>query len=92
MVRALNKRQRNLADRFPDLMRYVGDGAQRAITECQRQFKKRRWNCSAHNPENVFGNILKTGTKYLIDRVKDSFRTLCAKQRILLDHLLVGST
>lgn len=62
-VKALTYKQQRLARRYADLMQYVAGGAQRAISECQQQFQKRRWNCSAHNPENVFGNILKIGKR-----------------------------
>lgn len=32
-----------------------------SISQCQYQFKHRRWNCSAQSPENVFGKIVKIG-------------------------------
>lgn len=60
-VKALTQRQVKLSRRFPELIPYIAGGARKSILECQHQFQARKWNCSAHNPENVFGKILNLG-------------------------------
>ncbi|KAK3736159.1 hypothetical protein QZH41_015555, partial [Actinostola sp. cb2023] len=57
-VKALTQRQVKLSRRHPELIPYIAAGARKSIHECQHQFRTRRWNCSAHSPENVFGKIL----------------------------------
>ncbi|EDO49431.1 predicted protein [Nematostella vectensis] len=58
-IRALTQKQIRISRRYPELIQYIAGGARTAIHECQHQFRNRKWNCSAHSPENVFGKILK---------------------------------
>lgn len=60
----LTKKQRKLAEKNPQSIYAVVDGALLAIRECQHQFEKRLWNCPTQ-PSNVggsiFGRILNIG-------------------------------
>lgn len=60
-VKPVTPKQQRLCRRYPELVPYIGLGAKFSISQCQYQFKNRRWNCSAQNPENVFGKIVKIG-------------------------------
>lgn len=60
-VKPVTPKQQRLCRKYPELIPYIGEGARESITQCQLQFKNRKWNCSAHSPENVFGKILKIG-------------------------------
>lgn len=64
-VKPVTPKQQRLCKKYPELVNYIGLGAQVAISQCQYQFKHRRWNCSAHSPENVFGKIVKIGKLHL---------------------------
>ncbi|XP_038157442.1 protein Wnt-16 [Cyprinodon tularosa] len=60
----LSARQRELCRRKPFLLPSVRDGAQLAVSECQNQFRRERWNCSTtREPTAVFGYELTSGTK-----------------------------
>lgn len=56
-----DKRQRNICVRSPKLIEVVQKGIENALTECRRQFKSYRWNCSPLTWNEVFseGGILK---------------------------------
>ena len=43
---------------YTDHMMHVGRGASTGISECQYQFKDRKWNCSTVDDSTVFGPIL----------------------------------
>lgn len=60
-VKPVTPKQQRLFRKYPELVPYIGLGAKFSISQCQYQFKNRRWNCSAHSPENVFGKIVKIG-------------------------------
>lgn len=63
----LRRKQRRLARENPGVLAAVSKGASMAVTECQHQFKHRRWNCSTRNflrGKNLFGKIVDRG-KYL---------------------------
>jgi len=57
-ISGLSSGQRKLCILYTDHMMHVGRGAQRGITECQHQFRFRRWNCSTVDKSTVFGPIL----------------------------------
>lgn len=58
-VKPVTPKQQRLCRKYPELVPYIGLGAKFSISQCQFQFKNRKWNCSAHSPENVFGKIVK---------------------------------
>lgn len=61
----LNTKQREMCRKHPTLMTSVAKGAKDAVEECQIQFERRRWNCSAV-PESgtLFKPILKRGKTF----------------------------
>lgn len=61
----LNTKQREICRKHPTLMTSVAKGAKGAVEECQMQFERRRWNCSAV-PESgtLFDSILKRGKTF----------------------------
>lgn len=61
---SLRRKQRRLVRENPGVLVAVSKGANMAITECQYQFKDRRWNCSTRNflrGKNLFGKIVDRG-------------------------------
>lgn len=48
----LNKKQLELCFRYPDVMAAAIQGLQMAVSECQFQFQKHRWNCSVLERKN----------------------------------------
>ncbi|XP_044183473.1 protein Wnt-3a-like isoform X2 [Acropora millepora] len=60
----LNTKQREMCRKHPTLMTSVAKGAKDAVEECQIQFERRRWNCSAV-PESgtLFDPILKRASR-----------------------------
>ena len=60
-IQALSVSQQRLLRRDPSLMPSIARGAKIAIMQCQKQFRNRRWNCSAHHSESVFGKIVRMG-------------------------------
>lgn len=48
----LSKKQLELCFRYPDVMMAAIQGLQLAVNECQFQFQKHRWNCSALERKN----------------------------------------
>lgn len=62
----LRRKQRRLVRENPGVLTAVSKGANLAITECQHQFKNRRWNCSTTNflrGKNLFGKIVDKGCR-----------------------------
>lgn len=62
-IPGLVNKQRAICHTRPDTMVSIGQGAERALTECQWQFKNMRWNCSlSENTSSLeLGKDLKTG-------------------------------
>ena len=62
-IAGLVTEQRAICHTRPDAMVSIGEGAERALTECQWQFKNMRWNCSlSQNTSSLeLGNNLITG-------------------------------
>eukprot|EP00795_Rhopilema_esculentum_P013253 gene13253-4084_t len=58
-IQALSVSQQRLLRRDPSLMPSIARGAKIAIMQCQKQFRNRRWNCSSHHSESVFGKIVR---------------------------------
>lgn len=65
----LRRKQRRLARENPGVLAAIAKGANMAISECQHQFRNRRWNCTTRNflqrGKNLFGKIVDRG-EYLI--------------------------
>lgn len=61
----LNHRQVQICKRNIDVMNSVKSGASMAVSECQHQFRQRRWNCTTVQFERspVFGNSANGGTR-----------------------------
>jgi wingless-type MMTV integration site family, member 1 len=61
----LRRKQRRLARENPGVLAAIAKGANMAISECQHQFRNRRWNCSTRNflqrGKNLFGKIVDRG-------------------------------
>ncbi len=63
----LMSKQQRFCKRNRDLMPSVAEGAHVGITECQWQFRGRRWNCTTvAGDDSVFGKVIEYG-KYFID-------------------------
>lgn len=63
----LRRKQRRLVRDNPGVLLAVSKGANQAVTECQHQFRNRRWNCSTRNflrGKNLFGKIVDRGKFY----------------------------
>lgn len=62
-IPGLVPKQRSICNTRPDAMVSIGEGAQRALAECQRQFKNMRWNCSLEKSASSLqlGTNLKVG-------------------------------
>ncbi|KAK7880259.1 hypothetical protein WMY93_030626 [Mugilogobius chulae] len=58
-IPGLVNKQRQLCQRYPDLMQSIGEGAKEGVKECQHQFRHHRWNCSTLDRDHsVFGRIM----------------------------------
>ena len=65
----LNKHHIKICESRPQVIRTVGLGIHFAINECQRQFKRERWNCPTDDDgvsKSVFGQVLDLG-KFLLN-------------------------
>ena len=74
----LNKKQLELCFRYPDVMAAAIQGLQLAVKECQHQFQKHRWNCSAleRKNRNPHGSVfLEKGTFSNLFLLTDEIRT-----------------
>ncbi|CAG9798926.1 unnamed protein product [Chironomus riparius] len=63
----LRRKQRRLARENPGVLAAIAKGANMAISECQHQFRNRRWNCTTRNflqrGKNLFGKIVDRGCR-----------------------------
>ncbi|XP_068596069.1 protein Wnt-2 [Brachionichthys hirsutus] len=58
-IPGLVSRQRQLCRQHPTAMQAIGAGIQDWISECQHQFRTRRWNCNTTaRDHNLFGRLL----------------------------------
>ncbi|XP_037085380.1 protein Wnt-4a-like [Pollicipes pollicipes] len=68
---SLAKQQIRFCKKHPGFMSSVKDGAARAISECQHQFRTRRWNCSTSmdlNREVIYSKLNMTVEKDNVGR------------------------
>ena len=82
----LSKKQLELCFRYPDVMSAAVQGLQLAVNECQFQFQKHRWNCSAlerknRNPHS--SNFLQKGTNFSLQcLISTEYKDIrCCKNR-----------
>ena len=82
----LSKKQLELCFRYPDVMSPAVQGLQLAVNECQFQFQKHRWNCSAldrknRNPHS--SNFLQKGTNFSLQcLISTEYKDIrCCKNR-----------
>ncbi|KAG4065413.1 hypothetical protein HA402_002811 [Bradysia odoriphaga] len=64
--KTLRRKQRRLVRENPGVLSALVKGANLAISECQHQFRNRRWNCSTRNfllGKNLFGKIVDKGCR-----------------------------
>ena len=64
----LSPGQRRFCQLYEDHMPSVAGGVQLAVSECQRQFRFRRWNCSTTTPQRAENTSV---TSSLFGRVTD---------------------
>lgn len=72
----LRRKQRRLVRENPGVLAALVKGANLAISECQHQFRNRRWNCSTKNflrGKNLFGKIVDRGKFIIRDFFKSFF-------------------
>ncbi|GMT15031.1 hypothetical protein PFISCL1PPCAC_6328 [Pristionchus fissidentatus] len=62
-LKGVSKRQLRFCRRNPDVVPSIAIGAFNAYSECQYQFKKRRWNCTLLETSEGGGKGLETGTR-----------------------------
>ncbi|XP_067942447.1 protein Wnt-7a-like isoform X2 [Watersipora subatra] len=64
-IAGLVPKQQSICNSRPDAMVSIGEGAERALTECQHQFKNMRWNCSLDKDFTSLqlGTNLKVGSR-----------------------------
>ncbi|XP_036322048.1 protein wingless-like [Rhagoletis pomonella] len=69
----LRRKQRRLVRDNPGILNALVKGANLAISECQHQFRNRRWNCSTRNflrGKNLFGKIVDRATQILLINIQ----------------------
>ncbi|CAM4716219.1 hypothetical protein PO909_018304 [Leuciscus waleckii] len=63
-IPGLVNKQRQLCQKYPDIMQSIGGGAKEWIRECQHQFRHHRWNCSALDRDHtVFGRVIQRSSR-----------------------------
>ena len=90
----LRRKQRRLARENPGVLAAIAKGANMAISECQHQFRNRRWNCTTRNflqrGKNLFGKIVDRGEYLISFNINNSMHLsslndeLCLRFRTLL--------
>ncbi|KAJ6649158.1 Protein wingless [Pseudolycoriella hygida] len=68
--KTLRRKQRRLVRENPGVLNALVKGANLAISECQHQFRFRRWNCSTRNflqGKNLFGKIIDKGEEVVLN-------------------------
>lgn len=78
-IPGLTPAQQRMCQERPDLIVAVGDGARMGIAECQKQFRLKRWNCTAIGSSYVFGHVVVVG-KYYLKYLK------CLKKKIMKEN------
>uniref|UniRef100_A0A8C4THB9 Protein Wnt n=1 Tax=Erpetoichthys calabaricus TaxID=27687 RepID=A0A8C4THB9_ERPCA len=68
-IPGLANKQRQLCQKYPDIMQSIGEGAKEWIRECQHQFRHHRWNCSTLDRDHtVFGRVMQHRLRNLFCR------------------------
>jgi wnt family len=83
----LRRKQRRLARENPGVLAAIAKGANMAISECQHQFRNRRWNCSTRNflrGKNLFGKIVDRGES---QSIPSTVNLICATTTCTCHHL-----
>ncbi|CAL1289142.1 unnamed protein product [Larinioides sclopetarius] len=62
-IPGLTPAQQKMCQDRPDLIVAIGDGARMGIAECQKQFRYKRWNCTAIGSSYVFGHVVVIGSR-----------------------------
>ncbi|XP_018111358.2 protein Wnt-2 [Xenopus laevis] len=58
-IPGLVTRQRQLCQRYPEIMQVIGLGVIEWATECQHQFRYHRWNCTImEKDQSLFGKLI----------------------------------
>lgn len=89
----LRRKQRRLVRENPGVLAALVKGANLAISECQHQFRNRRWNCSTRNflrGKNLFGKIVDRGMYihiYGLGNPKHYFNKIIYKTMISIQFL-----
>jgi wingless-type MMTV integration site family protein 10 len=88
----LSKKQLELCFRYPDVMSAAIGGLQLAVNECQFQFQKHRWNCSAlerknRNPHS--SNFLQKGERNAMNFRQIAFLPLSCSHFFFLNSFTV---
>ncbi|PRD34325.1 UNVERIFIED_CONTAM: Protein Wnt-7b [Trichonephila clavipes] len=60
-IPGLTSTQRILCQSRPDIVVAIGEGTRLGVSECQRQFRHHRWNCTAIGSNQVFGHVVVVG-------------------------------
>lgn len=75
----LRKKQRRLVRENPGVLKALQKAMKMAISECQNQFKDRRWNCPTTDymkGKGIFGKIVKKGMSCIVCSVSGVSRQL----------------
>ncbi|KAK1801183.1 hypothetical protein P4O66_022871, partial [Electrophorus voltai] len=63
-VPGLVNKQRQLCQKYPDVMQSISEGGKEWIRECQHQFRHHRWNCSTLDRDHtVFGRVMQRSSR-----------------------------
>lgn len=73
-IPGLSSGQEKLCQLYQDHMSTVIRGGRAAISECQWQFKNRRWNCSTTEGSTMFGPKIELGEIVIIIIINHNYR------------------